>query len=105
MRVEAGGDSGISSSPSGVASHTDSPVSHTDTSAPEATATEATVSAWRHRSGASAPAVSFTTRERTPDTLAPVTIEYFYTGLLVAAFLAIAWFSGYVVYRLFQGQK
>jgi hypothetical protein len=34
-----------------------------------------------------------------------VTIEYFYTGLLVAAFLAIAWFSGYVVYRLFHGQK
>jgi hypothetical protein len=34
-----------------------------------------------------------------------VKVEYFYTGLLVAAFLAIAWFSVYVVYRLFHGQK
>ena len=32
-------------------------------------------------------------------------IEYFYTGLLVASFLLISWFSVYVVYRLFQGQK
>ncbi|MCW2668945.1 MAG: hypothetical protein QOD70_2322 [Frankiales bacterium] len=32
-------------------------------------------------------------------------IEYFYTGLLVAAFLFIAWFSAYVVYRLYQGQR
>jgi len=34
-----------------------------------------------------------------------VKIEYFYTGLLVAAFVLISWFSVYVVYRLFQGQK
>ncbi|MCU1600589.1 MAG: hypothetical protein JWO22_1298 [Frankiales bacterium] len=32
-------------------------------------------------------------------------IEYFYTGLLAASFLLITWFSVYVVYRLFQGQK
>jgi hypothetical protein len=28
-----------------------------------------------------------------------------YTSLLVLVFLLIAWFSGYVVYRLFQGQR
>ena len=32
-------------------------------------------------------------------------IEYFYTGLLIAAFAFIAWFSVYVVYRLYQGQR
>lgn len=32
-------------------------------------------------------------------------IEYFYTGLLIAAFLVIAWFSVYVVYKLYQGQR
>ena len=32
-------------------------------------------------------------------------IEYFYTGLLVASFLAITWFSVYVVYKLYQGQR
>ena len=31
-------------------------------------------------------------------------MEYFYTGLLVAAFLLVAGLSVYVVYRLFQGQ-
>jgi len=34
-----------------------------------------------------------------------VTIEYFYTGLLIAAFLLITWFSVYVVYKLYQGQR
>lgn len=34
-----------------------------------------------------------------------VTLEFFYTGLLVAAFLLITWFSVYVVYKLFQGQR
>lgn len=32
-------------------------------------------------------------------------IEYFYTGLLVASFAFITWFSVYVVYKLFQGQR
>ena len=34
-----------------------------------------------------------------------MTIEYFYTGLLIAAFLLITWFSVYVVYKLYQGQR
>lgn len=32
-------------------------------------------------------------------------LEYFYTGLLVAVFAVVAWFSVYVVYKLFQGQR
>jgi hypothetical protein len=34
-----------------------------------------------------------------------VRIEYFYTGLLVVAFVLVVWFSVYVVYKLFQGQR
>jgi len=34
-----------------------------------------------------------------------VNIEYFYTGLLAAAFAGVTWFAGYVVYRLYQGQR
>jgi hypothetical protein len=34
-----------------------------------------------------------------------VKIEYFYTGLLIAAFVFIVWFSVYVVYKLYQGQR
>ena len=36
-------------------------MSHSETSAPAATAVAATVNAWAHRSGSSAPAVDFTT--------------------------------------------
>ena len=32
-------------------------------------------------------------------------LELFYTGLLVVVFLCIAWFSVYVVYKLYQGQR
>ena len=32
-------------------------------------------------------------------------IEYFYTGLLVAAFAFIAWFSLYTAYKLYLGQR
>ena len=32
-------------------------------------------------------------------------IEYLYTGLLIVAFLAVAWFSAFVAYRLFQGRR
>ncbi len=32
-------------------------------------------------------------------------IEGFYTALLVVAFLAIAWFAIYAVYKLYQGQR
>lgn len=32
-------------------------------------------------------------------------LEVVFIGLLVASFLAIAWFSGYVVYRLLKGQR
>ena len=31
-------------------------------------------------------------------------LEIFYLTLLVLASLAIVWFSGYVVYKLFKGQ-
>lgn len=32
-------------------------------------------------------------------------LEFFYTGILVVAFLFIAWFSVYVVYKLYEGQR
>lgn len=32
-------------------------------------------------------------------------LEVFYIGILVVAFVFIAWFSVYVVYRLYQGQR
>ena len=31
-------------------------------------------------------------------------LEFFYLTLLVLASLAIVWFSGFVVYKLFKGQ-
>ena len=34
-----------------------------------------------------------------------MTLEYFYTGLLVAAFAVGTWFSVYVVYRLFHDHE
>lgn len=34
-----------------------------------------------------------------------MTIEHFFTGLLVLVFLFIGWFSVYVVYKLYQGQR
>jgi hypothetical protein len=32
-------------------------------------------------------------------------LELVFIGLLVASAAAIAWFAGYVVYRLFTGQR
>lgn len=32
-------------------------------------------------------------------------LEIVYSGILVLAFLFIGWFSIYVVYRLYQGQR
>ncbi|PFG34332.1 hypothetical protein ATL42_2238 [Sanguibacter antarcticus] len=32
-------------------------------------------------------------------------IESIFLGLLIAATLTITWFSGYVVYKLFKGQR
>ena len=32
-------------------------------------------------------------------------LEIVYTGILVAAFLFLGWFSVYVVYKLYQGQR
>lgn len=32
-------------------------------------------------------------------------LEVLYTGMLVLVLLAVAWFSGYVVYKLYEGQK
>jgi cell division protein FtsL len=34
-----------------------------------------------------------------------MTIEHAFTALLVAVFLLIGWFSVYVVYKLYQGQR
>lgn len=32
-------------------------------------------------------------------------LEVFFIGLLVAASLTIAWFAGYVVFKLYKGQR
>ena len=32
-------------------------------------------------------------------------LEFVYTGILVVAFLLIGWFSFYVVYKLYEGQR
>jgi hypothetical protein len=32
-------------------------------------------------------------------------VEHFFTALLVVVSLLVAWFSGYVVYRLFSDQR
>ena len=32
-------------------------------------------------------------------------LEIVYTGILVVAFLLIGWFSFYVVYKLYEGQR
>ncbi len=32
-------------------------------------------------------------------------LETVYTLILLAAFLFITWFAGYVVYKLYQGQR
>lgn len=32
-------------------------------------------------------------------------LEFFYTALLVLVFVFITWFAGYVVYKLYQGQR
>ena len=34
-----------------------------------------------------------------------MSLEFFYTGLLVVVALFITWFAAYVVYKLFEGQK
>ena len=31
-------------------------------------------------------------------------IEHFFTGMLVLCSVGIAWFAGYVLYKLFKGQ-
>jgi hypothetical protein len=33
------------------------------------------------------------------------TMEAFYVSLLVVVGLAVAWFAGYVIYKLFRGQS
>ncbi len=32
-------------------------------------------------------------------------LEIFFTSLLVVTVVAVTWFAGYVVYKLFQGQR
>jgi hypothetical protein len=41
-------------------------------------------------------------RDRTIDCS---TVEAFYISLLVLIGLVVTWFAGYVVYKLFQGQR
>jgi hypothetical protein len=36
---------------------------------------------------------------------APPVLEYFFSGILVLAFAFITWFSIYVVYKLYEGQR
>jgi hypothetical protein len=33
------------------------------------------------------------------------TLELLFIGLVVAAAIVIAWFAGYVVYKLYKGQR
>ena len=85
----------------------------TEGATPAATAVAATVNACVQRSASSAPAVTFTTRERAmaatvtvADTIGPVSaLEIFYTSLLVATAVVVSWFAVFVVYRLFRGQR
>ncbi len=69
----------------------------------------ATVNAWKHRSGASAPHVDLTTRDRVTPRLYPRRylrdVELFFEGLLVLCTLAILLFSAYVIVELFKGQN
>ena len=76
---------------------------------PAAAAVAATVKAWAHRSGSSAPAVHFTTSDLTSSgavtaTILPV-MATFYTILLIVAFLAIAGMAVLIVTKLFAGQQ
>lgn len=32
-------------------------------------------------------------------------LETIYTGLLIVVFLIIGWFAGYVIYKLYHGQR
>ena len=32
-------------------------------------------------------------------------LETVYTGLLIGVFLVITWFAGYVIYKLYHGQR
>ena len=34
-----------------------------------------------------------------------MTLEHFFTGLLIAVFILIGWFAVYVVYKLYHGQR
>ena len=43
--------------------------------------------------------VRLQTRKATP------VLEIVYTGILVLVFLFVAWFSVYVVYKLYEGQR
>ena len=105
----------------GSANHDDSPVSHNDTGTPAATAVAATVNAWAHRSGASVPAVTFTTSVRVmaarvpPEewcpndaSTAPVdsgtVLEVVFTTILALTTVAAGAMGLLVVLKLFKGQ-
>ena len=78
-------------------------------------AVAATVKAWVHRSGSSAPAVHLTTRLRDASWCGlgggwltagyPLVMATFYTILLIVAFLAIAGMTVLIVAKLFAGQQ
>ena len=40
-----------------------------------------------------------------PSLRGSLVLEFVYTGILVLVFLFIAWFSVYVVYKLYEGQR
>jgi cell division protein FtsL len=40
-----------------------------------------------------------------PQTRRALVLEFVFSGILVLAFAFIAWFSVYVVYKLYQGQR
>lgn len=39
------------------------------------------------------------------DTMSIHALELIFTGLIVAVAVAVAWFAGYVVYKLYTGQR
>ena len=102
------GSSKVSARP-GTPNHAASPVNHSDTATLEAAAVAATVKAWAHRSGSSAPAVHFTTSDLTSEPAVTATIltvmATFYTILLIVAFLAIGAMAVLIVSKLFAGQQ
>ena len=94
-------------------------MSQSDVGTPAETAVAATVNAWLHRSGASAPAVTLTTSDlaTAPTVGAGPAVRLGRLGilsgvleavsltLLIAAVVGIGWVAVYVVHKVFQEQR